>query len=196
MMEIDDFKGVWQARAGDAAPIGENMSSLIARLERLDRDVRRRDLRETLAAFFVMSFFGWRALTTEDPLVRLGAVVVVLGAMFIIFWSRRAVTPSARELFAGDLPIALFCRRELQRVEQQMRLMRSVWWWYVSPTIVGVLIMVLAPAGAIWAKVVTALVVVGVGVAIHWMNIAAAKHQLEPLRDELRARLHELESGT
>lgn len=192
-MEIDDFKGAWQARDSNAGPMGGNMSSLIARLDDLDRDVRRRDLRETVAAFFVMSFFGWRAITTDDALVRLGAVVVVLGAMFIIVWSRRAVTPSSREPFTGDLPIALFCRRELQRVEQQMRLMRSVWWWYVSPTIVGVLIMVLAPAGAIWAKVVTSLVVVAVGVAIHRMNVQAARHQLGPLRDELRARLHELE---
>ncbi|HVL68359.1 MAG TPA: hypothetical protein VM364_13945 [Vicinamibacterales bacterium] len=191
-MNLDEMKGAWQARDGAAPEEGGDMVNLLGKLDALERGVRRRDVREYVAACLVMAIFGWMAATAPDPLTRTGALTVVFGSMFIIVWSRRATGASPRRAFAGDLPLAQFCARELERVEAQIRLLRGVWWWYLAPTVVGILLMVAPRPQAGWVKLGTALVVLAVAAVIYMMNLAAAKHELEPLRDELAARLDEL----
>lgn len=54
--------------------------------------------------------------------------------------------------------------------------------------------MVVPNAQPMLLKVAVGLVVLAVGVAIYWMNAATARHLLEPLRDDIRQRLDELEA--
>jgi hypothetical protein len=191
-MELDELKGSWQARELPAPLAKTGLAPLMARLDALERDVRRRDVREYGAACFVMAFFTWRATVVEEPLVRVGYALVVLGAMFIIVWSRRVSAPASRQAFASDLPITSFLERELDRVNAQIRLLRSVWWWYVSPTIAGLLLTLIPGSRSLAMRLALAVLFVGVGVFIHWMNVTVAKTDLEPLRDELTAQLREL----
>lgn len=168
------------------------MRSLFEKLDRLDRDVRRRDVREYVAACVVMAFFGWQAAVATEPLARLGALIVVFGSMFIIVWSRRSAAAPSRQAFTADLPIVQFCARELDRIESQVRLLKSVWWWYLGPTITGVLLMLLARDQSPTVKGVTVMIVFAVAALIHYANVWTAKHELEPLRDELAAHLDDL----
>ena len=143
------------------------MKMLFDKVDALERNVRRRDMSEYAAACFVMAFFGWRAAVTTEPLVRIGAVIVVLGSIFIILWSRRAATPSFRRGINSDRPVAEFCARELSRVEAQLRLLRTVAWWYVEPTIVGLLVMTNAGHGSTTYKVSVSTGFVAFGWLIH-----------------------------
>ena len=198
-MNIDVLKEAWQAQDPPHAPAagqGGEMTMLLDKVDALERTIRRRDLREYVTACFVIAFFGWRAAVTPDALVRLGAAVVVLGAMFIIVWSRRAATPRRHPAFDSDLPVAQFCARELERVEAQLRLSRSVAWWYVAPTVTGLLIMTNAGPASPAYKVVASAAFLAVGWLIHWMNQSAAETELEPLRAHLGSVLAELRGGT
>jgi hypothetical protein len=190
-MDLDRLKTAWQA--DDADGRAPDLQSLMGRLAQLDRQVHRRDLREYIAAGLVMAIFGWRAAVTDEPLVRIGCLVVVLGSMFVIVWSRRATAP--RQPFTGDLPMALYCARELEKVDGQVRLLRSVWWWYVTPTVVGILMTLVPGPVAPGVKLLTAAFVVGVGAVIVWLNVEAARREVEPLRDALRQHLTELRAG-
>jgi hypothetical protein len=197
-MELDDLKSVWQAQGsgspGAAAGREDTMTALLAKLEGLERDVRRRDLSETIVALGVMALFGWFAMTHDGTLSRAGALLVVAGSAFIIVWSRRAATPVRRPAgFDSDLPLVQFCRRELERVDAQIRLLRGVWWWYVAPITIGVELMVLGTdARGPWTKALISVFVVAVGVTIHLINVYTARHALEPLKAELEARTKEL----
>lgn len=194
-MNIDALKDAWQAHdvaLDHAARQGGDMKMLFEKIDALERNVRRRDIWEYVAACFVMAFFGWRAAVMPDPLVRLGAIIVVLGSMFIIVWSRRVVAPKRHRPVDSNLPIAEFCARELERVEAQLRLLRTVAWWYVAPTITGLLIMTNAGHGSTTYKVVASSVFLGFGWLIHWMNQSAAETELEPLREHLGSVLAEL----
>jgi hypothetical protein len=196
-MDLDDLKSAWQAQGSGSpgVPTGreDTMTALLAKLEGLERDVRRRDLSETIVALGVMALFGWYAMTYEGTLSRVGALLVVAGSAFIIVWSRRAATPARQSGFESDLPLVQFCRRELERVNAQIRLLRGVWWWYVAPITIGVELMVLgSDARGPLAKILISGVVVAVGVGIHLTNVYTARHALEPLRTELEARMKEL----
>jgi uncharacterized protein involved in cysteine biosynthesis len=69
--------------------------------------------------------------------------------------------------------------------------MKSVWWWYLAPTIAGVLLMLVPGAGSPLRQVLATIVVGGVAAAIHWANLWTARHELEPLRDQLAERVRE-----
>lgn len=194
-MELEALKERWQQHAppGGGAQGGIDMSELIGKLDRLENDVRRRDLREMIAALAVMAFFTWRAVMAQETLERVGAVIVVLGSAFIIVWSRHKASLRGGDAVRGELPVVQFCRRELARVDAQIRLLRTVWLWYVAPTIVGIELMTLRR----WevpsvTQVVVMAIVLAVGIAIHWLNVFAARHGLMPLREELEERIAEL----
>ena len=194
-MNIDALKEAWQAQdvaMEHAGAEGGDMKTIFEKLDALERNIRRRDLGEYAAACVVMAFFGWRAAMATDPLVRLGAVIIVLGSMFVIVWSRRAATPRRHSAFDSDLPVAQFCARELERVDAQIRLLRSVAWWYVGPTIAGLLIMTNAGHRSLTYKVVASAAFLLVGWWIHWTNQSAADTELEPLRRHLGSVLAEL----
>lgn len=194
-MDLDRLKGAWQSQeTGGRAPQGgsDPLKPVMERLDALDRDVQRRDFREYLAACFSIAFFGWQAAIANDPWVRAGALIVVFGSMFIILWSRRATLPARRQRFTSDLPMVQFCARELERVNAQVRLLESVWWWYVTPTIVGVLIMTLAKPQPLALRLAVAALILGVGLAIHWMNVTTARTHLYPLRDDVERALRAL----
>lgn len=194
-MDLERLKSEWQAQGmlEGSAPATET-KPLLERLAQLEQDVQRRDVREYLAACVVMAIFGWRAATTDDLLVRIGSLVVVFGAMFIIVWSRRAYGATRSRAFTGDLPMTQFLARELDRVEAQVRLLKSAWWWYVAPTVVGILITLISGARAVWTRMAAAAVVVTVGVLIAWLNQVTARQELEPLRDDLRQYMAELDA--
>lgn len=187
-MDIDRLRSTWQSQeTGGSAPQGgsDPLKPLVERLATLDRDVQRRDFREYLAACFCIAFFGWRAAIADDFWVRAGALIVVFGSMFIILWSRRAMLPGRRQTFTNDLPMVQFCARELEKVNAQVRLLESVWWWYVAPTIVGVLVMTLAEPRPLALRLAVAALVLGVGLAIHWVNVTTARTHLHPLRNDV-----------
>ena len=194
-MELDTLKEAWQRQTPTASLMegGLDMAGLLAKLDRLEDTVRMRDVRETIAALFVMAFFTWRAVVAHEAIERAGAAIVVVGAAFIILWSRHKSSGRRAEAFGGDLPIVQFCRRELARVDAQMHLLRTVWLWYVAPTIIGLELMMLRRWDLPDARQIVAMsIVLAVGVAIAWLNIVAARHELLPLRDELAARIAEL----
>jgi hypothetical protein len=84
----------------------------------------------------------------------------VAAALFIVFWLRRAQRPASRP----NQPIAQMLAQELERVREQIRLLRTVLWWYLASVAV-------------------------LNAVIWWANQRAVKTQLLPLEKELEAQL-------
>jgi hypothetical protein len=194
-MDLDGLKGSWQSRIEPDERIGKEdvMRTVLTRLDRLERDVRRRDLVEALTGFALMAFFGWLVFVVDSPVARVGAGLIVVGCAFIILWSRRAATRGGRSMQpASDLPIVHFCRRELQFVHAQIRLLRSVWWWYVAPTLLGVELFLYGTGHHGIATAILMVLALLLGIVIHWANRNAATRWLVPLRDDLERCLADL----
>src|SRR5437588_11764949 len=93
-MTLDDLPTQWRT-TNEAAATSEQREQLIAatrhRVKRLWGQIFRRDVTETIAAVFVMIFFG-RYCFVDDYVVRISAVCLVFWALGIVYRLHRTRT--------------------------------------------------------------------------------------------------------
>lgn len=181
-MQFDDLGAAWHA--GDAAratPTPESLRQIRARAEELDRLVRRRDRVETITALLMLVPFGWAAAVTTSTTSRAGALLI-MAACLLIPVRLRLARQGAPEL---SLPLALFLAEELARVRAQVRLLRSVFWWYLAPLGTGVVLFVAGRSPSPWLTAGVTLVVLLLYAALWRLNQQAVERHLLPRAEEL-----------
>lgn len=189
---FDDWKDTWQA-AGDADPTlsDEELLGLVKeRSEAFDKKIRRRDRREGIAAALVFLFFSLQLL---DPswVVRIGALVVMGSSAFVYWTLRRARTGHAPP--TPEKPVAEAIQAEREKVEEQIRLLEGVLWWYIAPLAVGLLMVVAGNAGLSWFTLGYGTFVLAVGAGVYYLNWREVRTNLRPRRDELTRLLRQVE---
>lgn len=207
MTSFDDLQAVWQTADDSAPEIGpEALAAIRTEADRFDRAIRWRDRREYAAAAFVAVMFA-RGFPSASPVGRVGVVLAVLGAAFVCAWMWRA--QRQRPPVAPGAPLAEALRVALARVEIQIRLLRTIAWWYLLPLMVGPLLMALSGFAAAvtsetasrdLAEVSVALLLGGLVLAaaggllwgVYRLNQRAVARDLVPLRDRLLSTLHTL----
>jgi Flp pilus assembly protein TadB len=118
-----------------------SLDELRYRSRRLARIVSRRNLREYVAAAMVAVACGYLAWTTPLPLMRVGAVLSVLGVIFIVYYLHRHGAARAMPADMALTSCLQFHRRELER---QRDLLRGVWKWYLAPLLPGLILFYVA----------------------------------------------------
>lgn len=193
-MTFDEARTLWQAHEAPAGALPERriLQTVQARADAFDRLVRRRDRRESLAAGFVATAFGLTSillLIAGLHLASAGATVVVLASAWI-YWKLNSTRVRHTYDEAG-LPVAHTLLRELEKVDAQIDLLRSVFWWYLLPLLGGMLLFLIGLDGTAslgrWALLIGAL-----GGAVYGLNRYAIHAELKPRRAELHALLREL----
>lgn len=193
-MRFDDLAPSWQ-ETNRADATSSRREELIAttcrRVERLWATVLRRDLVETAAALlglYVVTGMLWRF---EGFVPRLGAAVVIVSTIFVMFRLHRSrlLRPASKI----DASVRDFCRVELDRVNDQIALLRSVAWWYVSPILLGVNLVFAGVAGFGLASLTYLLATLLLGWGIHALNQRAVRKGLIPVREQIESLQRELE---
>ena len=200
MSSFDDLQTLWRTADDPAPPVDpERIDALRSEASRFDRAIWWRDWRETAAAVIVAAAFG-RMWPYSPPAARVGIVLAVLGAVFVIGWLWRAQRLRPRP--APDLPPADALRAALARVDIQIGLLRSVAWWYLLPLAVGPLVLVYAGYAEmlqdmpvldtalkvgfmVFLWIAPLLLLGGVFGFVYWLNQRAVRKDLLPLRDRL-----------
>jgi hypothetical protein len=187
--DTQDPQALWQSQPVDPRPVG--LEEVRRQAAVFGRTIRRRNLREYLAALFVFGFFGWHAFSDARGFVRAGSALIVAGTAVVVFHLRRhgaPGTPPVEELVSTCLS---FQRRELER---QRDLLRSVPRWYLAPLVPGLAVLFVgsgfekagASAGLPLKPVLGVLAFVLLFLAIAWLNAKAAREVQREL-DELQA---------
>jgi len=106
--------------------------------QRFQSRIRNRNMIEYIAAAFVVVFFGWTAATVPEPIVQVGAGLIMAGALYVC-WQlyRLGRVATGGELAAGAQSWITFHRTELTR---QRDALRTVWSWYLAPFLPGMLV--------------------------------------------------------
>ena len=195
-MKLEDLRRPWSDATAEAAtPIAreELIAQTCRRVEQIWAVIFRRDMIETAAAMLVMFWFTRIAWDVDAGfLVRLGAGVVVAGAVFIVYrlHAARLGKPPA----GLDAPVREFCRTELARVETQIRLLRTVAVWYLGPIMAGLALMSYGRHGPTLGLLIEWAIFALVSWGVYALNRYAVRKQLEPIRDDVAELLEELES--
>lgn len=186
-MDWDSMKQQWQTRAPGVGPATPSAEQLRRESDRLQRTVRRRDLRETIAAVVVGVFFLLLAGSGFSRGSWAGAsfaLLLVVWAGYVPFQLRRArrKLPDPRP----DLPLRIFLQRQREAALAQARMLERAWLWYVAPCTVGLLGLTFSTPGEGAGRLLYGGFVIALGVLVAWINRRAA-------RQVFRAQAHTLE---
>jgi hypothetical protein len=128
----DGFATLWQDQPVTRVEI--SLDELRRRARKFERRILWRNLREYAAGALVLGVFGYYVWVIPAPLVRLGSLLVIAGALFALLslHVRGASAPAPENMVLSSC--LEFHRRQLVR---QRDLLGDIWTWYLLPFIPG-----------------------------------------------------------
>jgi hypothetical protein len=127
------------------------------------------------------------------PFVRFGAVWTICALICVA--ARLRITRRRTPPLDPSLPVREFCDREIVRVEDQIRLLRTAGVWYVAPLLFGALLCFAGLSGWNQKTGLYAVALVVLGALVTMLNRYAGKTQLEPIAARLRQLRDSLSGG-
>ncbi|MCB9676233.1 MAG: hypothetical protein H6737_14015 [Alphaproteobacteria bacterium] len=174
--DLDALRDAWADQTVDGRRFSED--ELRARGQAFERTIRRRNLRELVAAAFVVATFGYAAVVRDLPFARVGSVLCVLGALRVawVIWTR--ASPPRPD---GSVDGRTWLVSELTR---QRDLLRDVWRWYLGPLVPGLVVLPLdrEASDLWWLYGIFAVVFAGVH-ALNRMAARAIDREIGEVRD-------------
>lgn len=180
MSDRDPLQTLWAKQP--AEPFTMTLADVHARAARFRSKIRVRNITEYAAAAFVIGVFGWMAVLIPVLMVKAGAALIILGALYVC-WQLHALAgaPAKSELDAAA-SVTDFHSAELQR---QRAALAAVWQWYLAPFVPGMLVFVggvaFAPElemplmGRLSLFATTAAPIAGIFAVIAWLNARAVQ---------------------
>lgn len=181
MTDHDSLRELWASDQGEKFTM--SITELTARSDRFRSRIHRRNLIEYVAAALVVSVFGWLAFIVPVWSVRVGAILIILAAIYIS-WQLNRVAPLSQGYGSADNLVSVY-RRELVR---QRDALKTVWRWYLLPFLPGIVIFVLGTkieAGVslpVWAIAISSAMSLGFVALIFlgiWLLNAYAARKLD-----------------
>ena len=190
-MHDDALKQLWKGQHFDSLPALPDEAQIAAmkkRMKSFDKTIQWRDYREVAACLFIVIFFGRDLLLGNNTvLTKAGSLVLIASALFIawkLLGSKRRL-PKAEP----NAPVLDAVKVELQKVENQIGLLKSVAWWYLLPLFVGLMLHAWGARASLAVKLNYSAIVLPLYVFIYWLNQRAVKKSLLPLKRELESSL-------
>ena len=190
MSASDPIKQAWQASAIDAE-IPE-LETLRTGADRFYRHLRRRNAIEYAASILVVVFFSVLAFAAPFPVVRIGAVLIVVATVFVAWQIGRRASAVAPPFVESALPLLVHQRAQLVR---QRDALASVGLWYLLPFAPGMALIMFAPAfehgpavllSMRWKDIASMAFIFAVFGGVWWLNLFVAR-KLQKAIDEIDA---------
>jgi len=188
MSTSDPIKQAWQGSVTQAEI--PDITKLRADADRFYRQVRRRNLIEYAASVLVVACFTVIAFRAPLAVTRLGAALVVLGTLVLVWQLRRRASAVAPPAADSARPVLVHQRAQLVR---QRDALASVGLWYLLPLVPGMGLMMFAPVfehgpGVLltmrWADIASMAFIFAVFGGVWWTNLRVAD-KLQKAIDEI-----------
>lgn len=196
-MSQDELSNLWQNQAASSSSLqkekeGEEMLTMvIERTRKFDRRILLRNVREVVAAFIVSGIFAWFAWRAPSGLEKIGDAIVAASGVWITFYLLRF--GSGPKALDPGLNLNAYGQLLRESYDREVRLARSVKYWYLLPMYVGMAVLTLGMglrlhgAGQSARPAVMSIVIVTCGFAFVWiLNEVYAVRCLEKLKRELK----------
>lgn len=193
-MHDDELKKMWQSAPQQEfvqfINSKENLKDMNAKIQKLDRAIEWRNLREITVAVLLIAVFLRTFFVAESGLLKLGSGMVVLGILFIIY--KLVAARLSRKL--PDVSVSIREQLEHSRtyLSTERKLLDNILYWYILPITIPCIIMVISYEWQIWAKVGYILIVGCIMFFAYRLNKKGTKQFDEPIR-ELNEAIKQLE---
>ena len=131
---------MWQeSTAPGPLDAGELARGIAAKVDQFDRKIRWRNIREYVGGGLLIGWFLWIARIPSGRFIAAAGIVAV-GFVMIYMWRSHWATPR----LDPALDAMSYRRALLDRYDHQIRLLRSVKYWYVLPMYLWMLLVVVS----------------------------------------------------
>jgi hypothetical protein len=135
----DELRELWCTQPYAGVTEGEELMKLIEKkTKRFDRIIRVRNFLECAGATVVAVMYAVSAARTHDGIERASFIVIAASAVWIMYFLLRSGHAPADADPSQDL--SAYRRGLVERYDRQIRLLKSVKYWYLLPPYVGLLI--------------------------------------------------------
>jgi hypothetical protein len=131
----NDIRQVWQNQSVEA--IQMSLDEIRNKAQKFQRRVHWSNLREYLAAVFVVAIFGFYFWRFDGILLRTGSALVIAGTLYVMYQLYKRGSAKTVPADLASRTCLDFHRRELER---QRDLLRDVWRWYLLPFVPGMVV--------------------------------------------------------
>jgi hypothetical protein len=186
MTPSDELRQLWQSDINEAMNQRELLRELERRRRNFDRANRRRDLQEIVASLVIIVVYLWFAAGAVTTFERVADVWLAACGVWIIFYMRRYAKLSRKPV--PEQTLGAYREALVERYNRQIRLSKSVKYWYILPLWVGLLLFALADRVHGGKNIKFVLVMIFVTAAnglVWWLNEGPGIRCLERKRQEL-----------
>jgi len=189
----NDMKDLWQSQPTE--PPGIRPEELRRKMNKFERRIFRRNVREYAAGAIVIAIFGYYEWGFRELFVRLGAGLVIAGTLYVMYQLHQRASRRPAPADLGSSTCIEFHRKSLER---QRDALRTVWSWYLLPFAPGLSVLVIgsiasqraAHPGNLGGLVISILASQGIIPAVFfaiWKLNRRAADRLQTQIDELNA---------
>ena len=191
--EKPDIKAIWGAQEVEQNLV--TVERIRADADKFQSAVRRRNRVEYAALVFVIAVFGAYIWIFPTPLMRLGSLLIITAAIFIMVWIhfRASANPIPSHVSFMD-----YISRYREELRRQQSAQRTVWLWYLAPWVPGIGVFTmgidqflkhaLGNRAPLWPIALVMVATVGVFVGVWILNLRGSR-RLQHKIDELSSLL-------
>jgi hypothetical protein len=186
MTTSDELRQLWQSDINEAIDQRELLRELERRRRNFDRANRRRDLQEFVAMLVVIVVYLWFAAHAVTTFERVADVWLAACGVWIIFYVRRYAKLARKPV--PEQTLGAYREALVERYNRQIRLSKSMKYWYILPFWMGLLLFALADrvhGGKNIKFVLVVIFVTAVNGFVWWLNEGPGIRCLERKRQEL-----------
>jgi len=180
-----DWMRVWQNNTPGGADSEKVARAIMAQTWRFDQKIFWRNAREYAAGLVLLVIFAGMLLTGRDPIGASIGIIAVGFVMAYLWWKHRGLHPLDPAADVASYKSAL-----LARFDDQIRLLRSVPYWYLLPLCFQPMWMAWRgwrDRHALAGAVIMLLVVLGFFAFVGWLNVVWAVRRLQERRDQIES---------
>ena len=170
---------MWQeSTAPGPLDAGELARSIAAKIDRFDRKIRWRNGREYVGGGLLIAWFLWLSRIPSGRTIAVAGIVAV-GFVMIYLWRSQRATPRLDP--ASDA--TSYRKALLDRYDHQIRLLRSVKYWYVLPLYLWMLLVLVSTPSSAATIPMFVLITLFAGFVV-WLNESYGVRKLRAARKE------------
>jgi hypothetical protein len=191
-----ELKNIWQHSPQNEVVKFEKSKLLIDLnhdLNKFKKSIENRNRREYTVALIVIPVFLYYAYFYSHPLTKVGAIIISLAGIFIIYNLNKAQE--------SKKPIDLTVSLKKQLIEtknyiiQEKILLDNILYWYLLPLSFGLVLFVMGLNMSLNRLIISIPCFIIVNVGAYVLNKQTVKKNILPIIDNLNASIREMEEG-